>query len=251
MNNISAHWHAKFFDGAVNEYWDSALSGDSVAEVAEFLDDIFPEHCRLLDIPSGSGSIARLLAARGHKVTALDIAKENLDKLNALKLPNISTIRADMTDLPDLGIFEGAYCIGNSFNYLHRGQMPHFLQRVAHSLVNGALFVIHSGAIAESLLLNLEERTWHNAADWTALIEHTYNPLLSVLETDYIFLDSAGSKYKKTMYHYVYTLAETIAMLENASFEIDAVLSGLDGEDYEFGSADCYIIARKKSDAQG
>jgi tellurite methyltransferase len=80
---------------------------------------------RLLDVACGRGRNALFLAEQGHAVTALDIAAEGLQQLQAeaqRRGLQIETRQVDLDGLPDLG--RENYEVVIDFFYLQRALMP-------------------------------------------------------------------------------------------------------------------------------
>ena len=239
-------WYKEFFCGVANRYWDGAITLEQTLAECEFLTGLFPQQAKLLDIPSGSGRLAKVMLEHGFSITAVDVAAENIANLQTAVPGNkLNVVIADMIEYVAAEQFAGAYCFGNSFNYFDYRQTKKFIGNVTKALQKNSLFIVHSGAIAESLLLNLEERTWYNALGLDVLLEHSYNPLKSLLVTDYTFISEAGARNTRQIYHYVYTLAETKRLFADSGFKLRDVYSDTIGSDYAVGCPDCYLVAEK------
>lgn len=91
---------------------------------------LFPRHGRVLDVASGNGRHARLLAERGHQVWAVD---RDGDALRALAgIDGIRTLQADLENAgwPLAGTrFDGIVVT----NYLHRPLFPALLDALSDS----------------------------------------------------------------------------------------------------------------------
>ena len=239
-------WYKEFFSGVANRYWDGAITLEQTLAECDLLTGLFPQQAKLLDIPSGSGRLAKVMLERGFSITAVDVAEENILKLQSTVSSNkLHALIADMTEYVAAEQFAGAYCFGNSFNYFDYRQTKKFIGNISKALQKNGLFIAHSGAIAESLLLNLEERMWYNASGFAVLLEHSYNPLKSLLVTDYTFIDGAGTRSVKQIYHYVYTLAETKRLFADNGLKLRDIYSDTLGSDYAVGCPDCYLVAEK------
>ena len=79
---------------------------------------------RVLDVGSGSGRHARLLAARGHSVDAVDRDAQALERLKGVA--GVITLCADIENGP-WPYAPGAYAAVVVVNYLHRPLFPHLL----------------------------------------------------------------------------------------------------------------------------
>ena len=82
-----------------------------------------PPRARILDVPCGSGRHALTLAARGHRVTGVDISTEALGyarRAAAAAGVDVEFVESDMRQVRRGGAFDAAVCLGNSFGYLDR-----------------------------------------------------------------------------------------------------------------------------------
>src|SRR6185312_687793 len=141
-------WTKDFFSAAGLSAWRRAQGADvTEAEVALLIEVLGLEEGsrRLLDVPCGDGRHAVALAKLGHRVTALDRASDNqmyAQQLSAAASVTIDFLLGDMRTLPEVGLFDGAYCWGNSFGYFPRPDMTRFVAAIAERLEPGARFVI-------------------------------------------------------------------------------------------------------------
>ncbi len=183
-----SEWFDTFFDALAHDVWDALLPPDaSDAEAAWLAARLELREGRpadLLDVPSGRGRLARRLAARGHRVTAIDFAPDALEPLRDAALPGITAVLGDMRDLPFAlppgARFDGAYCMGNSFGYLGPVDTARFLSGAAAVLVDGARLVIDAATVAETLLPHLElagEADRYAVGDVALTNRHRYHAL--------------------------------------------------------------------------
>jgi glycine/sarcosine N-methyltransferase len=105
---------------------------------------------RVLDLGSGTGEHARLLASHGYEVTGVDGSPAMIDKArSATTDARVSFVHGDMLDLPALvdGRFGAAVCLGNVLPHLTAADS---LQRLARALRR----VLEPGAPVVIQLLN-------------------------------------------------------------------------------------------------
>jgi SAM-dependent methyltransferase len=93
-----------------------------------------PPAARVLDVAAGSGRHARFLAARGHRVTAVDRDREALAAM--ANVPGIETIAADLEE-GGWPFPQAAFDAVVVTCYLHRPLLPH----LAAALVPGGLII--------------------------------------------------------------------------------------------------------------
>ena len=244
------NWYTTFFNGLALELWDQAIPAAYTALEIRFIEALLPpdQKARILDIPCGSGRHSVLLAEKGHKITGIDISEENVEKLKAIKIQKnlpISLIRADMLECNIQGRFDMAICMGNSFGFFGYEQTNRFIRIVAERLIKNGIFIINTGILAESILMNFEQHKWYETGGIFFLIENSYLPGESVLRSDLIFIKAGEIIERKTVYQYVYTLAAVYKMLAGNGFSRISVYSEPGEKDYKLGDQQAYIVARK------
>jgi len=67
-----------------------------------------------------------------------------------------------MRNIEGLGVYDGAFCFGNSFGFLEYADMEKFLAGVARALTPGARFIVNTAMAAESVLPDLRSRVVTN-----------------------------------------------------------------------------------------
>ncbi len=243
-------WYRHFFHGVALDLWRQAVTpAETEAEAAFLARTLAPdgEPAPLLDVPCGNGRHALALAARGHRVTGVDLAPEFVAEARARAaaagLP-VEIVEADMRALPADGRFAGAYCFGNSFGYLDHDGTRAFLAAVAGALASGGRFVLQSGAVAETLLPSLQERRWWQAGDIYMLVVNRYDAAASRLDTDFTFM-RAGAVETRTAHQHVYTAAELGRLCAEAGLAVEARLASVDGAPFTLGARGLVLVARK------
>ncbi|MHC5009537.1 MAG: class I SAM-dependent methyltransferase [Planctomycetota bacterium] len=101
---------------------------------------------RVLDIACGAGRHARALAARGLRVTGVDLSEDLLEEAREAS-PNLpgtpDYLRWDIRDLPLRGQFEGAISMFTSFGYFEDREDDLSIMEGAHrALVPGGRFLL-------------------------------------------------------------------------------------------------------------
>lgn len=244
-------WTADFFSGLALDAWQRANPAEvTLAEVA------FLEHAlqlgsskRLLDIPCGDARHAIELARLGHHVTAVDAATDNKVRADALAADaavTIDFVLGDMRALPERLPFAGAYCWGNSFGYFPRAESQRFVHALAQRLAPGARFVLDTATSAESLLVELEKRSWTRVDDdLVLLMACEYDARESRLDTTYTSLLRDQVVDTRTAHHYVFTSGEIVGMFHAAGFEVLDMFEDLEETPFELGSERLLLVAER------
>ena len=153
---MQSNWQETFFRGVALDAWRRILNPEMTRTEVDFLERALgvDSGAQILDVPCGNGRHAIELAGRGYNMTGLDLSDEFIaEARHATPLPVLGEGRYAL--LPWVSEFDGAYCFGNSFNYLTWEETRQFLAAMARSLKPGARFVVDTGMAAESLLPSL------------------------------------------------------------------------------------------------
>jgi SAM-dependent methyltransferase len=246
---MSDNWYQDFFHGLAVELWALAIPPEQTRGEVDFLIDelqVAPGDA-LLDVPCGHGRHAVELAWRGFHVTGVDISSEALNRARSAGedvVGNLMWVQADMLTMPELGPFDGAMCLGNSFGYLNAAGTRQFLASVARSLKPGAKFIIECGALAETILPNLKSLLVYEIPDIRATIVNTYNAPFSRLETHYTF-ERGSRREERRQWHWVYTVGETHRMLSDCGLAPVASYSSVDREPLKLGDQDAILVSQR------
>ncbi len=246
---MKSDWYQHFFYGVVLDYWRKLNPPEQTQQEADFLADVFPLSTKshLLDVPCGNGRHSLELASRGYSMVGLDLSKnfirEAQEQTENTSL-SVEWVAGDMRHISWKGIFDGAFCIGNSFGYLSHVDTIDFLAAISRALKPEGYFVLDTSMVAESLLFNLEEHDWEQAEDIYLLMEHHYDSEKSCLQTEYLFMQD-GRFETRSSWHLVYTVAEIRRLLEQVGLSTTALYGSLDKEPFELGSPHLLLVAKK------
>jgi hypothetical protein len=149
-----------------------------------------------------------------------------------------------MSQIEGEGIYDGAYCFGNSFGFLEYSKMESFLDGVARALKPGARFVVETGMAAESAIGKFETEASHQIDDILLTIKEQYLAEESCIDTEYIF-ERDGKAESRMAKHWIYTAAEIRRMLGRAGFEVLNLYGSLSLDPFVLGSDELYLIARR------
>jgi SAM-dependent methyltransferase len=245
----ASDWWRTFFSGPAVEMWLRATTPEMTVGEVDFLERVLQlkPGSRLLDVPCGGGRHAVELAARGHRVTAVDLSGDFLTaarNLAAQQAVSVDFQQREMRDLPGPGEFDAAYCFGNSFGYLDDDGNAEFLAAVAQAIKPGGRFALDIGYIAECVFPNFTERRWMQVGDILFLSHGQYDPATGRLNTEYTFMkDGRGTP--QTASARIYTCSELVKLLTTAGFGEIQAWSSLSQEPFRLGSQRLLLAAKK------
>lgn len=246
---MDLRWYETFFDGIVLDAWRQAVSPEQTRAECDFLlrELRLGPGARVLDVPCGDGRHAIRLAARGCRVTGVDVSAAQLREARARRAPHGGSVewrQADMRDLPWHGEFDACCCMGNSFAYLDPGGTGAFLQAVGRALKPGGRFVMDTGLAAESILTHFEEHQSAQVGDILFTEENRYVVEESCIETAYTF-ERDGEKATRTGLQWVFTIREIGEMLREAGLDVVACYGGVDGSPFAVGNPVLVLVAAR------
>jgi SAM-dependent methyltransferase len=247
--NAQPDWFRTFFRGLFVEFWLAAPTPEQTEKEADFLQEMLQiaPPARLLDVPCGGGRHALSLAARGYRMTGVDISPEFLaaaKKETKSRSAEITWEQREMRDLPGTASFDGAYCLGNSFGYDDEEGNAAFLHAVARSLKPGARYVLDTGYVLEALLPTLQDRSWYEIGGMLALSQRRYDPETGRLTVEYTLIQNDVTE-KRTMSARLYTVREISGLLADAGFTDVQRFSSLEKEPFKVGSHRLLVVATK------
>jgi SAM-dependent methyltransferase len=219
---IQPTWWENFFEGVAVDLWLEALPSDHTEREADALERVLavPPGAELLDVPCGGGRLSLALAARGHRLTAVDWSAEFLAHARASTgADRVAWERRDMRDLPWRERFDAAFCVGNSFGYLDDEGNAAFLRAVRESLKPGGRFILETPMVIENLLSHLQDRSWWKVGDIHLLVENRYDQARGRLDIEYTFVSNGRVDMRRGS-HRAYAFRELSDLLEAAGFSV-------------------------------
>lgn len=242
-------WWEDFFEGLMTDFWRAAAPVDAAGPEADFIE----RHLRLapgarvLDVPCGHGRLALPLAARGYRVTGLDISR---DLLAAARLSGegarleVDWRQGDMREIGEAGAYAGAFCAGNSFGYFDEAGNAAFLRSLSRALAPGGYFLLDSGWPAECVLPGFRDRIEAELGGLRFLAENRYEPSTGRVENR--FTVSRGEEtVTRLASHRAYSYREIAALLREAGLDVVESFGSLEGEPFRLGSRRLLAVARK------
>ncbi|WP_066368192.1 class I SAM-dependent methyltransferase [Herbidospora mongoliensis] len=233
-------WYTDFFTELPNTFWRAAVPSESTKAEIDFLMTLPGDH--VLDVACGSGRHALELAARGRRVTGVDVSAEAIAHATGEAARRGLTAAfhvGDMRALPAT-IADTAICMGNAFGYLDHDETRAFLAGLTARTV-----VLDYGFAAESFLpgVALEEEPL-TIGGVTAEQVNEYDVARSRWITHFTF--TRGEEvHRGTSVQHVYTAAEVCRMVTEAGFGTIDLYGDPDGAPYELRSPRLILVARR------
>jgi SAM-dependent methyltransferase len=243
-------WWRTFFAGLVVEVWLRVMPEEQTRQEADFIERHLrmPPNGRILDAPCGGGRHSLALAARGYRLTGIDISAQFLQTARAAANEQQLAIdwrEGDMRELPRTPQFDGAFCFGNSFGYYDDEGNAEFLRAIAAALKPGTRFVLDYGAVTEALLPAYQERSWGEFGDILFLRAGRYDHVGGRIHTEYTCI-RGNQVEKKLASQRVYSYRELCRLLEEAGFADMQGLASLTDEPFHLGARRLLLIATKQ-----
>jgi SAM-dependent methyltransferase len=243
---MASHWYESFFTPLALEFWRAAVPVSATAEEADFLArnlGVEPP-ARLLDLPSGFGRHALLLARRGYRVTGIDSAPEAIEAARELGV-EADFLVGDMRSAPPGAPYDGAYCFGNSFGYLSHEDTRLFVRNMFHAVRPGGRWAIDTGIAAESLLPHLLQDRRLEAGGIVYTVSNSYDAAASRLVQSCV-LTKGDARQTAEISYGIYTVAELDRLLSGEGFRVVSAGGSLDGRPFQLGDHRLLLVAERR-----
>jgi cyclopropane fatty-acyl-phospholipid synthase-like methyltransferase len=245
---VQPNWEVEFFRDVALDMWRRAMSPEQTKAEAAFLEktlDLGPGS-RVLDVPCGNGRHSVALARNGCSVTGFDLSQEFIEEARAASAGVDARFELrDMRAIVFDGLFDAAFCFGNSLTYLNPDECRDFFRAIARGLKSGGKFAVETGMAAESILPTLVKQRWFQLGDLYMLSENQYHPRESRLDIQYTFIRD-GKAEIRPIRSYVLTVSELCRMQIDAGLEPLQLLASVNGEPYQLGSPRLILVSAKR-----
>jgi SAM-dependent methyltransferase len=125
--SYSHRWYAVFLDTIPQDQTDR-----EAAFVARKMP--LPRYRRVMDLCCGSGRHARAMAALGYDVTGIDVNEAALAEARE-EGGSVRYIQADMRHLDQIGNFDAAICLWQSFGHFHEAVNAEILRQITATVI--------------------------------------------------------------------------------------------------------------------
>ena len=235
-----AWWHDLFSAAgweAVQLAWEDADDDDMVTVSVERALAL-PEAAYVLDVPCGTGRIARRLRAHGHRVIGVDTSETFLAVARDEGVP---VVRADMrTRVVRSASADAVVCLWGSFGYFDDEGNAAQARAAADALVSGGRFLVDV-PVADTILDVFEERSTWDIGGVRVEENRRYDSVNKRIEETWTFLRD-GTRESRTSSVRLFAVAELIELLSGVGF---TSFQALDGElrPFEPGAQRLWLVA--------
>lgn len=216
---------------AIAPHYDALMASVPYPMWVDYLEQIFQRMGtrprRVLDIATGTGTVALLLAQRGYQVTGVDLSAPMIAvaqrKARRMRLA-VQFLCRDAADL-DLprGSFDAAVCLYDSLNYiLEPERLERAFAQAANALVPGGLFIFDLNTIYsfEQELFTQENLSPGREVRYRWRSRFDRKTRIARIDMEF-WTDSA--QFEETHYQRGHSVEEVTEGLERAGFIVEAL----------------------------
>lgn len=203
----------------------------------------------VLDAGCGPGRISVELAARGLRVTGVDIIQAELDaaaESAAAEGVPIDLRREDLRSFRAETPFDCAVSLYTSFGYCDDpADDLKIIRNIADSVRDGGTFILESTS-RETAALSFTEGEWFERSGLTVLTEFSVAGAWEGLRSRWILIDGAdGSRYEHEFVQRLYSAPELRRHVLDAGFKSADIYGGFLGTPYDQDAQTMVIVAKK------
>ena len=235
-----------FMDNIPYEEWCEYLTG--------LLKEYGVKDGLVLDLGCGTGTLTRLLAARGYDMIGVDLSDEMLEiamEHQAERPDGILYLQQDMREFELYGTVKAIVSICDSMNYVTEYEDLVQVLRLANNYLDpGGVFIFDMNTLykyrevlgEQTIAENREEGSfiWENYFDEEEMVNE-YDLTLFIREEDGRF-----SKYEETHYQRAYELEAVKQAIAQAGMELATVYDAFTKEPPRADSERVYFVARER-----
>lgn len=228
-------------------FYSDFLNAERTRRDAGFLERALepPPAGRLLDIGCGAGRLSNLLAARGYRVTAIDVSEAYLQIAEgdaACLNVRVDYRRQDMRTIEWQEEFDAAFCYFTTFGFFSDAENAEVLRRTARALKPGGRFLIETANRDAILRLPPAHRVIERDGNFQIDQIH-YDPLTGRVQTTRTAI-LHGRQRTGSFSVRLFTACELIHWLEENGLEY-AALYGETGAPYSMQGIRMAVVGRR------
>ena len=205
----------------------------------------------LLDLACGYGRHAMEVAAKGYKVTGLDLSLPLLiraaDAARRVGV-NVNFIHGDMREMTFENEFDGAYCMFTSFGYFDDDTNRKVAANLARAIKPGGKLLVEV-VNRDYIVRDLPTRVWWQGDGCVVLEEVDFNYFSSRIQVQRSIIFEDGRQLEQEISIRAYSLHEIGKVLHHSGFRVTEVSGGLSlrGKFFGANSRQLIVVAEKKA----
>ena len=252
MAQPSLPWYQEFFREDFVKAYRNRLTEESAVQEVAFVEQILGLNSgqKVLDLCCGYGRHSIILVRHGIRVTGQDLSAAFLEQAQQSAEAeglSLEVVLSDMRQIPFEEHFDAVINIFTSFGYLESEEEDmQVLYQVAKALKPGGRLLMDM-INREWVVSNHIQNEWHDDDDGVVYLEHREIDLAtSRSHVTFTIVLPDGTRRSSAGHHArLYTLTETIQMLEQAGLALEHVYGGFEGEPYSLATRRMIVVARK------
>ena len=254
MTLPTALWYEEFFAEDYVKAYRGRLTEERTAHEVAFVEQALELKSgqRVLDLCCGHGRHSLLLVRHGLHVTGQDLNEAFLEQAKQRAQDeglSLEVVVSDMRQIPFEGHFDAVINMFTSFGYLEsEDEDMQVLQQVAKALKPGGRLLLDM-LNREWVVSNYVQNEWREDEEGVVYLEHREIDLVtSRNHVTFTIVFPDGTRRSSAGHHVrLYTLTETIRMLERAGLAFQQVYGGFEGEPYSVATRRMIIKALKEA----
>lgn len=230
---------SKYYD----ELWGNISTG-YVGLIEPLLSKRRLAFARILDLASGSGSLAVELGRKGHVVFGLDASPSMVDiaRKKSILYDNVKFKVHDMTEFSFKTPFDLITCTIDSMNYLvEKGSLEKFVSNVSNALKRKGLFIFDVNT--ESMYQQNNNAIFTHGSNGSSFVQRLTYDETNRRATALFEFDKGQMEIHQQR---PYDLAELKKAMGNARIKITHTFSNFSGTPYKSGDHRLICIAERK-----
>ena len=209
---------------------------------------VSPDAPRILDAGCGPGRVAVELAARGARVTGVDLVRAFLVAAGDSARDEgveLELVQADLRSFVRPEAFDAAVSLYTSFGYCDTVEEDmRILRNIAASLRPGGWFILEMTG-REIAVRDFTVGEWFERAGYTVLTEFSVTGAWEALRSRWILLDSGGGRTDHTYDQRLYSAVELKRLLPACGFSSAEVYGDFDFSPYNEKARTMVLVGRK------
>ncbi|MBE7170971.1 MAG: class I SAM-dependent methyltransferase [Williamsia sp.] len=223
--------------------------------VIEQLRPYLPVEADVLELGCGTGGHAEPFCQAGYRVTGIDRSEEMIRQAKEKRIPNFSTLLADITSFSLPQQFDGAFSLFHVISYLTTNAMlAACFKTVAYHLKPGGVFCFdcwYGPAVIHELPATRIRKIIHGELELTRTAKPVLHIEQNVVEVQYdIQIDHTGNKesegVQETHFMRYFTIPEIEWIAEQTGFKVLKAEEFMTSENTTLNTWNLFVLLQKK-----